>query len=60
MKPQDEPQRLTESQSKARKPRFRIEKLEERIAPAAHYNPHGDLVGHNGCHGRGCHRSTGR
>ena len=29
---------------KARK-RFQLEKLEERIAPAAHYNPHTQLVG---------------
>jgi hypothetical protein len=34
MKPQDEEQKLAKGQSKARKPRFQIEKLEERIAPA--------------------------
>jgi hypothetical protein len=60
MKPRNEEQKLTEGQTQTKKARFKIEKLEERIAPAAHYNPHGELVGHNGCHGRGCHRSTGR
>ncbi len=33
MKPQNEEQKLTEGQTKAKKPRFKIEKLEERIAP---------------------------
>jgi hypothetical protein len=30
------------------KKRFHIEKLEERIAPAAHYNPHSKWVGNGG------------
>lgn len=30
----------------ARQRRFRIVKLEERIAPGCHPNPHGKLVGH--------------
>jgi hypothetical protein len=33
MKPRDEQQKLTEAQAKAKSPRFKIEKLEERIAP---------------------------
>jgi hypothetical protein len=33
MKPRIEEQKLTEGQTKAKKPRFKIEKLEERIAP---------------------------
>jgi hypothetical protein len=48
MKPRNEEQKLAEGQTKARKPRFQIEKLEERIAPACHYNPHGNRVGHCG------------
>jgi len=28
-----------------RKPRFQIVRLEERIAPTCHYNPHGKKVG---------------
>ena len=53
MKPQEEKQKF--GQGKATKPRFKIEKLEERIAPrhgpdtgfgSCHYNPHGKLVGH--------------
>ena len=35
MKPRNEEQKLTEGQTKAKKPRFKIEKLEERIAPHA-------------------------
>ena len=37
------------SHEKDRKPRFRIEKLEERIAPKVHLNPHGKLVGCGKC-----------
>jgi hypothetical protein len=33
--------------------RFRVEKLEERIAPAAHYNPQSKLVGGGGGGGGG-------
>ncbi len=33
-----------------KQPRFQIVKLEERIAPHCHYNPHGKKVGH--CHYR--------
>jgi hypothetical protein len=33
MKSQNEDQKLTETRTKAKKPRFKIEKLEERIAP---------------------------
>ena len=33
MKSQNEDQKFTEVQTKAKKPRFKIEKLEERIAP---------------------------
>ena len=33
MKSQNENQKLTEDQSPAKQPRFKIEKLEERIAP---------------------------
>ena len=36
MKPQEEKQKF--GQSKAAKPRFKIEKLEERIAPRYFYN----------------------
>ncbi len=44
MKPQNEEQKLTEGQGKAKKPRFKIEKLEERIAPGGlkHPGPHND------------------
>jgi len=34
-----------------RKPRFQIVKLEERIAPACHTNPHGKCVGNCGKYG---------
>ena len=41
--------RLTEKSEQTRDPRpqgrFRIEKLEERIAPRCHINPHGKEVG---------------
>lgn len=46
MKPRNE-----QTTADTKKPRFAIEKLEERIAPAAHYNPQGKLVGG----GRGYH-----
>jgi hypothetical protein len=53
MKPQNEEQKLTEGQTKAKKPRFKIDKLEQRIAPFHHnkgicfeMNPHGKLIGH--------------
>ena len=53
MKSQTEEQKLTEGQTKFKKPRFKIEKLEERIAPGGfkHPGPHG---GHSGGGGR-CH-----
>ncbi|MHC4405354.1 MAG: hypothetical protein ACYTG0_37385 [Planctomycetota bacterium] len=54
MKSRNEEQQLTEGQQKAKKPRFKIEKLEERIAP--HHR-----VDH--VHGPGIHRcnpSVGR
>lgn len=41
MKPRNEDQKLVEGQTKPKKPRFTIEKLEERIAPhhkVGHYN----------------------
>ena len=42
MKSQTAEQKTNET----KKPRFKIEKLEERIAPKnCHYNPHGKLVG---------------
>jgi hypothetical protein len=52
MKPRNEEQKLTEGQTQTKKPRFKIEKLEERIAPKRSKgicfdaNPHGKLVGH--------------
>jgi hypothetical protein len=55
MKPRNEKSKLNGSQVLAKKPRFRIEKLEERIAPGrcnAHYNPQGKLVGYNRFCGR--------
>ena len=42
------PDQQTESPKKERRNRFHLEKLEERIAPAAHYNPHTKLVGNGG------------
>jgi hypothetical protein len=41
MKPRNEEQKLTEGQTKAKKPRFQIEKLEERIAPSHRGCSHG-------------------
>ncbi len=44
MKSQTGEQKLTEGQTKAKKPRFKIEKLEERIAPhhrLGHYHGKG-------------------
>ncbi len=38
MKPQEEKQKFAESQGARKKPRFKIEKLEERIAPRYFYN----------------------
>ena len=51
MKSQNEEQKLTEGQGKAKKPRFKIVKLEERIAPGGvkHPLPHG---GPQSCSGR--------
>lgn len=46
MKPRHEEHKLTESQAKSRKPRFQIEKPEERIAPKK-----GGIPGHGGDHG---------
>lgn len=48
MKPRREEQKLTEAQGTAKKPRFHIEKLEERIAPhhSCHLNSQGEPVGH--------------
>ena len=51
MKLQNEDQKLTEIQTKAKKPRFKIEKLEERIAPHHRFRHH-SLGGANG-HGAG-------
>lgn len=52
MEPRNEqPKKDTEPRKEARKIRFRIVKLEERIAPgcqAGHFNPHGKFVGGNG------------
>ena len=46
MKPRNEDQKLADAQGPAKKPRFKIEKLEERIAPKrCHYNRHGREVG---------------
>jgi hypothetical protein len=39
------PEQATPLQAPAPRKRFRIEKVEERIAPGAHYNPHTKLVG---------------
>jgi hypothetical protein len=52
MKPRNEEQKLVaaQGQTKAKQPRFKIEKLEERIAPACHYNPNGKAVGCHRCH----------
>jgi hypothetical protein len=36
-----------------RKRRFQMVKLEERIAPCGHYNPHDKVVGHGGICGGG-------
>jgi hypothetical protein len=41
---QAEPPRAAETPPAPRK-RFRIEKIEERIAPGGHYNPHSKWVG---------------
>ena len=56
MKPRNEQQKLTEGQSRAKKPRFKIEKLEERIAPGGvkHPGPHGG-GGNNGYPPGRCH-----
>ena len=47
-----------DSTGPARKKRFRIEKLEERIAPKPHFNPQSKLVGAGGdienAHGIAC------
>ncbi len=48
MKSQNEDQKLTETRTKAKKPRFKIEKLEERIAPGGIKHP-GPLGGPNTC-----------
>ena len=46
--------------SQSPKKRFRIEKLEERIAPKAHFNPQSKLVGDgNGDGGGGGQTSSG-
>jgi hypothetical protein len=45
--PQSADSQATQPTAGARK-RFHVEKLEERIAPAAHYNPHSKLVGGGG------------
>ena len=56
MKPQEDKQMF--GQGKAAKPRFKIEKLEERIAPRGFYNVHaGKYVGgqrHYPCQPFGC------
>ena len=51
MQPQNEEQKLTEGQAKAIKPRFKIERLEERIAPN---RPAFPGPGHGFEHGRPC------
>lgn len=53
MKPRNKQERFTAARSKAAKPRFHIEKLEERVAPRCHWNPHGKFVG---CHYSGRYR----
>jgi hypothetical protein len=53
MKSKNEKQKLTKAQTKAAKPRFQIEKLEERIAPSkggVHGKPGGDRPGCNDHH----------
>ncbi len=47
----DEPRKGKPEQKK----RFLIVKLEERIAPTCHYNPHGKEVGCGGHHHRSCY-----
>jgi hypothetical protein len=47
------------AQSAAPRKRFRVEKLEERIAPAAHYNPHSKLVGGGGNDGGSSNSGSG-
>lgn len=56
MKPQNE-EKLTKTQGHAKKPRFKIEKLEERIAPAKGGIP-GPSEG-NGNNGYCYHRNNG-
>ncbi len=57
MKSQNEDRKLTEAQTKSRKPRFKIEKLEERIATVIlkHTGPHGG-AGPGGNRGHCCVR----
>jgi hypothetical protein len=52
MKPRNEEQKFSKLQVPAKKPRFRIEKLEERIAPS-HRGRHGFGPSY-GCRGRNC------
>ena len=57
-----DPKQSEQPQDETAKPkprkRFQLETLEERIAPAAHYNPHTQLVG-NGHGGGGVVASGG-
>ena len=58
MNPRNKEQKLAEIQGQAKKPRFKIEKLEERIAPAKGGIPgppdHGGPRGNNGHCGVRC------
>lgn len=62
MKPRNKDRALAEPQSQATKPRFKIEKLEDRIAPrkGGIPGPPGDDdvggKGRAGCRGSGCDR----
>ena len=57
MKPQEEKQRFGEGE--AAKPRFKIEKLEARIAPRPGYSGYGGLGHGNGNGGSGGHCGHG-
>jgi hypothetical protein len=45
----DESRKAPEPRKEERKRRFQIVKLEERIAPRCHDNPHGKQVGNHNC-----------
>ena len=48
---EERPVGVRTNQEAAPRKRFRIEKIEERIAPDAHFNPHSKMVGTGGAVG---------